>query len=130
MAHSEDKRQIRGVIAKWLRATREGDLDTVLGLMAKDVVFLTSGNPPMRGRKAFAAATKAALKMGRIEGKADIQEITVVGKRAFCWNHLSVTLKPRKGGKGITRKGHVLSVFRKKRSGRWVIWRDANLLGG
>jgi uncharacterized protein (TIGR02246 family) len=40
---SDDERQIRQLVATWMAATRAGDLDTVLSLMAEDVVFLRAG---------------------------------------------------------------------------------------
>jgi ketosteroid isomerase-like protein len=46
--------------------------------MAEDVVFLMPGQPPMRGRSAFAAG-QAALRQFRIEATSDIQEIKVFG---------------------------------------------------
>ena len=65
--------------------TAEGDLETVLSLIAEDAVFLLPDQPPLRGRGTFAAA-RSALGQVRIEGKPDIQEIHVAGDYAFCWN--------------------------------------------
>jgi len=45
-----DEQQIRDVIETWVKASREGDLATVMNLMTEDVVFLTPGNLPMRGK--------------------------------------------------------------------------------
>ena len=56
-----DEQAIRDVISNWLRATAAGDVDAILPLMAEDVVFLRPGQPPMRGREAFAAGLRAAL---------------------------------------------------------------------
>ena len=95
--------------------------------MAEDVVFLTPGNPPMRGHDAFAASFQAVRGM-RIEGHPEIQEIQIFGDRASCWNHLSVDITPLSGGEPVRRSGHILSIFRKESDGRWVLWRDANLL--
>jgi uncharacterized protein (TIGR02246 family) len=52
-----DEQQIRDVIETWVKASREGDLATVMNLMTEDVVFLTPGNPPMR-REEFEAGSK------------------------------------------------------------------------
>jgi uncharacterized protein (TIGR02246 family) len=51
-----DEQAIRDLIANWMAATIAGDLNRLLSLMADDVVFLTPGQPPMRGLDAFAAA--------------------------------------------------------------------------
>lgn len=128
MNEEQEKQKIREVIASWMRATAEGDLERVLNLMAEDVVFLIAGQPPMRGREAFAAAARSAAGKFRIDGKPEIQEIHVAGDYAYCWNHLSVTITPMHGGSPSQRAGHILSVFRKEPDGRWVLFRDANML--
>lgn len=76
---SDDERQIRQLVATWMAATRAGDLDTVLSLMAEDVVFLRAGHPPMIGKAAFAAAAAAQPGAPRFDGTSEIQEINVVG---------------------------------------------------
>ena len=125
---NEDEKKIREVIATWMRATAEGDLERVLSLMAEDVVFLIAGQPPMRGREAFAVASHSVEGKFRFEGKPEIQEIHIAGDYAYCWNHLSVTITPLQGGSPSRRAGHILSVFRKEPDGRWVLFRDANML--
>ena len=50
-----DEAEIRTLVATWMEATRAGDMDTVLGLMTDDVVFLTTGQAPM-DKSQFAAA--------------------------------------------------------------------------
>ena len=122
-----DEQQIRDLIANWMTATVNGDLNRILSLMSDDVVFLTPGNPPMRGRDAFAAGFRAALEHVRIEPKSEIQEVRVEGAMAYAWTQLSVTMTPIAGGPPKQRSGHTLSVFRKE-NGNWVIARDANLL--
>jgi uncharacterized protein (TIGR02246 family) len=128
MKNDRDEQQIREVVSTWMRASAEGDLETVLGLMAEDVVFLQAGQPPMRGREAFATASRAMTGKFRFAGTSDIQEIRVAGDYAYCWNHLTVEVTPLEGGDATRRAGNVLSVFRREQDGRWVLFRDANLL--
>ena len=122
----DDESAIRQLIAAWLQASAAGDTDTVLGLMAEDVVFLRPGQPPMSGRAAFAAAQASMGKM-RVAADGDIQEIAVEGDWAYCWNKLVVTVTPEHGDGAVTQSGHVLSIFRKQR-GVWQLFRDANML--
>lgn len=124
-----DEQSIRELVATWLGASADGDVERVLQLMAEDVVFLVPGQPPMRGRAAFAAAQRSLLKTHRIDARSEIQEIRVFGDWAYCWNHLDVTLTPLQAGDPVHRTGHVLSVLRRQHDGAWVIARDANLLG-
>jgi uncharacterized protein (TIGR02246 family) len=123
---NDDESAIRKLVDTWLEGTRTGDLQSVLQLMAEDVVFLQPGQLPMRGREAYAAA-QAGIAQFDFTGTAQIQEIRVAGDWAYCWNHLTIEFKPRNGGPGGKRAGHVLSVLH-KRNGSWVIVRDANML--
>ena len=125
---SSDEQQIRDLVATWLRASAADDLDTVLGLMAEDVVFLLPGQPPMRGRETFAAASRAMKGKFRLEAASDIQEIQVAGNLAYCWNHLVVTVTPLPNGTPKRRAGHTLTILRKEPAGNWVVIRDANML--
>ena len=128
MNEDHDRQQIRDLISTWIRASAEDDLDTVLRLMAEDIVFLRPGQPPMRGREAYAAASRSMKGKIRIEGKPEIQEIHIDGDHAYCWNHLDITVTPVQGGLSKHSAGHILSVFRKEPDGRWVLFRDANML--
>lgn len=122
-----DEQQIRDVIDAWMKASQEGDLATLMNLMTEDVVFLTPGNPPMR-RDDFEARSKSMAGKIRIEGKSEVQEITVTGDIAICWNYLEMTATPE-GSAPVRRAGNILSVFRRGEKGQWRIWRDANMLG-
>ena len=56
---TEDEAAIRQVVETWMTASRKGDLETVLGLMTEDVVFMVPGKEPF-GKEAFAAASRGA----------------------------------------------------------------------
>jgi uncharacterized protein (TIGR02246 family) len=124
-----EKPKIRQVIEDWLRASREGNTDAVLELMAEDVAFLQPGQDPMLGREAFAIASRAASGKIRLEEATPrIREIVVLGDYAYCWNHLDLKFTTLETGAVEQRSGDVLSIFRKETDGRWVLFRDANLL--
>lgn len=125
-----DEQAIRALIREWIDATKAGDIERVLPLMTEDVVFLRAGQPPMRGRNAFAEALRMGGAPPLIEGEPEVQEIQVSDALASCWTYLAVTITPPRGSgrPPSRRRGHILSVFRKDESGRWALWRDANLL--
>ncbi len=124
-----DEQEIRQLVATWMAATKAGDTDTVLSLMAEDIVFLMPGQAPMIGKASFAAATKAQSSQGapHFEGSSEIQEIKILGDWAFMWTKLSVVVTPPGGRPSMTRAGHTLSIL-KKENGKWVLARDANML--
>src|SRR5713226_2061088 len=123
-----DEQAIREVVADWQKAAAAGDLSKLLNLMAEDVVFYVVGQPPMRGREAFAAAFRAAVQQVRIESTARIEEIQIAGNFAHLANHLTVTMTPLQGGAGMRRSGYTLTIMRKEPDGCWVLSRDANML--
>ena len=123
-----DEEQIRQLVTTWMAATKAGDVDQVLSMMADDAVFLVPGRPPMR-KSEFAAAAKAQASGAapKFDGTSDIQEIKVVGDWAFMWTKLSVVATPPDGSPPTERTGHTLTILNKV-NGRWVLARDANLL--
>jgi uncharacterized protein (TIGR02246 family) len=122
-----DDQQIRALIDTWCEASAAGDLTTLLNLITPDVIFLTPGRAPMR-RDEFAEQFRAAIEVVTIECRSNIQEITVSGDLAICWNLLEVYFTPIEGGETRKHAGNVLTAFRRGSDGRWRIWRDANLL--
>ena len=124
-----DEQEIRQLVATWMAATKAGDIETVLSLMADDVVFLMPGQPPMIGKSAFAAAAHTPSNQAppQFDGKSEIQEIRVLGEWAFMWTKLSVVVTPPGGAPSMTRAGYTLSIL-KKQNGKWVLARDANML--
>ena len=125
---ADEKDQIRELLTAWMRATSAGQLEPLLELMDEDVVFLIPAQPAMRGKENFEVAFRAAMQHCRIDGQSEIQEIQIAGDMAYCWNRLSVTVTPLPSGAPMGRSGYTLSVLRKKTDGRWVLFRDANLL--
>jgi uncharacterized protein (TIGR02246 family) len=89
-------------------------------------VFLIAGQPPMRGKAAF-AASQSALKAAKIDATSDIQEIKVMGDWAYIWTKLSVVITLANGAAPTSRAGNTLSILRRQ-AGNWLIARDANML--
>ncbi|MCK6451805.1 MAG: SgcJ/EcaC family oxidoreductase [Alphaproteobacteria bacterium] len=122
----EDERRIRDLIAEWMRATKAGEIDKVLGLMADDVVFLVPGQKPF-GKPEFAAASRAMHGQVTFDGSSTVEEVVVAGDWAFCRTHIRVTAATQ-DGRTMRRSGCTLSVMRREPGGNWVLARDANLL--
>jgi uncharacterized protein (TIGR02246 family) len=122
---SEDERAIRELVDSWMDASRRGDTATVLDLMTDDVLFMTPSREPF-GKDAFRESSEA-MRDVRIEGRAEIQEIEVLGDRAWIRNHIDLTLTPAEG-EPLKRSGYTLTILRKGDDGRWRLFRDANLV--
>ena len=50
------------------------------------------------------------------------------GDLAYCWNDLTVVIQPDGGGAETRMTGPSLSIFRRTEAGRWLIFRDANMI--
>jgi uncharacterized protein (TIGR02246 family) len=122
---TDDERAIRDLVATWMKASEAGDVQTVLSLMADDVIFMVPGREPF-GKDAFRAASET-MKNARMTGTSDICEIKVLGDWAYIRNYIEITVTPP-GGNAMRRSGYTLSILRKQPDGKWVLWRDANLV--
>ncbi len=123
-----DEQEIRQLVSTWMAATKAGDVERVLSLMADDALFLVPGQPEMR-KADFAAAARAQSSQDapRFDGSSEIQEIEICGDWAFMRAWLTVVVTPPDGAPSTRRAGHTLTIL-KKQDGRWVLARDANLL--
>jgi uncharacterized protein (TIGR02246 family) len=122
---SDDVRAIRNLIDRWMKASKAGDTKAVLNMMTDDVIFMTCGRDPF-GKEEFAAASTTMTDM-RIDGTADVKEVTVTGDWAWARTYLSITAT-MPDGKQVRRSGYVLSILFKDMDSIWRIARDANLL--
>lgn len=124
----DHEQAIRALFDDWQRASAEGNIARLRELIDEDVVFLTPGQPPMRGRDAFAAGFAQVIAQQRIESHGRIVEVQIAGDWAYCWSMLEVTVTPRQGGPATRRSGNTLTIMRRQPEGHWAILRDANLL--
>ena len=77
----------------------------------------------------FAAAARAVEGRSRVKSTAEIREIRVFGDWAYCWNQLTLQVRTIDSGEATQLTGPALSVLLKQFYGRWVTFRDANLVG-
>ena len=122
---SDDVRAIRNLIDRWMKASKAGDTKSVLNMMTDDVIFMTCGRDPF-GKEEFAAASATMTDM-KIDGTADVKEVSVHGDWAWARTYLSITVTTP-DGREMRRSGYVLSILTKDMDSIWRIARDANLL--
>jgi len=122
---SEDEVAIHELVDKWMAATGSGDIETVLGLMTDDVLFMVPGREPF-GKAQFRAAAES-MRSSAIDGRAEIAEIQLLGDWAWIRNRITVSVTPPGGG-AVSRAGYTLTILRKGADGRWRLFRDANLV--
>jgi uncharacterized protein (TIGR02246 family) len=121
----DDEQAIRESVETWLAASKKGDLSTMLDLLADDVLFIVAGKEPF-GKEQFATANQQQMKDVEMDAKIDIKEIEVAGDWAWMRSFLDLTFT--REGKTARHSGHILTIWQKNSSGRWVIKRDANFV--
>jgi len=121
---SDDERAIRDLIRTWIAASKSGDLNTVLGLISDDMVFMVPGRS--FGKAEFRAASEGMKGMD-FDAVSEVLEVQVIGNHAWCRTRLQVTMTPPNGNT-VRRSGNTLSILRKEPAGTWVMIRDANML--
>ncbi len=119
-----DEQAIRDMVHAWLAASRRSDTETLLNLLADDVLFITPGREPF-GKEAF-ANTNEQMRDVELNAESDIKEIKVLGEWAWMRSFLTVTFT--KGGESTKHSGHILTILNKRPDGQWVIKRDANFV--
>ena len=97
----------------------------MLELMTDDALFLVPGREPF-GKEEFRAASESMRGL-KMDGRAEIQEIEVLGDRARIRNRIDLVLTPP-GGEPLRPSGYTLTLLRKGADGRWRLFRDANLV--
>jgi uncharacterized protein (TIGR02246 family) len=80
---ADDEAAIRQFVATWMAASKVGDVETVLCLIADDAVFLIPGRDPMRKDEFAAASRSQSGPAPQFEGRSEIREIQVLGDWAF-----------------------------------------------
>lgn len=93
--------------------------------MSDDVIFMVPGREPF-GKQTFAANSRS-MDGVRLEGKADIRELKVLGDWAYLRNFIEITITPP-DGEATHRSGYALTILRKEPDGNWLLARDANLV--
>jgi uncharacterized protein (TIGR02246 family) len=122
-----DEREIHTVHSIWIDAVNAGDLDSLLALIAEDVVFLNPGQAPF-GREGFSSQFMAAHEQMLICCTSELEEVVVAGDVAYTRSRDALSVTPRAGGKGAQLAGDRITVYRKQRDGRWLLSRDVHTL--
>ncbi|HET8750617.1 MAG TPA: SgcJ/EcaC family oxidoreductase [Sphingomicrobium sp.] len=122
---TDDETAIRELVDSWMAVSKAGDTDAVLNLMTDDVLFTVTGREPF-GKDEFKAASEAMRGL-HVDGRAEIEEMEVLGDRAWIRNRIDLILTPPEG-EALHRSGYTLTILRKGADGRWRLFRDANLV--
>jgi ketosteroid isomerase-like protein len=109
----------------YVTAINSNDLDTVLGVLTDDVVYLSAHEAPMVGKAAVRPWLEGYLKTYRTHWDKPVKEFIVNGAWAFERYSYTSTDTPIAGGDAVTDTGWGLVIYHRDADGKWRVARDA-----
>ena len=109
----------------YVAAINSNDLDTLLGMLTEDVVFLAAHEAPMVGKAALRPWLEGYLKAYRTHWDKPVQEFTVCGNWAFERYSYKSMDTPLDGGPVVEDTGWGLVIYHYDADGEWRVARDA-----
>ncbi len=122
----QDEQAVRQWFESWIKATTEGDLELANSLIADEAVFLVPGAGRM-DKESFASAATADDPNTEFQLDCSIQEIEILGDRAWLWTEISLSMTDKRSKERSLMAGHSLSILQRRGDG-WVVIRDANTM--
>ena len=109
----------------YVTAINSNDLNTLLGVLTDDVVFLSAHEAPMVGKAAVRPWLEAYLKAYKTHWDKPVQEFVVNGEWAFERYSYTSNDTPVGGGDVVTDTGWGLVLYHHDPDGKWRVARDA-----
>ncbi len=109
----------------YVTAINSNNLDSLLGMLTDDVVFLSAHEPVMVGKAAVRPWLEGYLKAYKTHWDKPVQEFVVNGDWAFERYSYSSTDVPLAGGEPVKDTGWGLVVYHRDADGKWRVARDA-----
>ena len=132
--HAEDLRAIEELHRRDMRASREGDFETLRSLMSDDAVVMPPGGRVTRGRAdldaSFARMAEGMRQVEVLEYELDFEEVQVVGDYAFEWGFIRGAMRALPDGEVERSSYKVMRVLRREPDGAWKVHRTIWNEGG
>src|SRR3954451_20510218 len=109
----------------YVTAINSNNLETLLGVLTDDVVFLSAHEAPMVGKAAVRPWLEGYVKAYKTHWDKPVQEFVVSGDWAFERYSYTSTDTPIGGGDVVTDTGWGLVLYHHDADGKWRVARDA-----
>jgi ketosteroid isomerase-like protein len=108
-----------------LAALRTDSPDSLLALMAEDVIIMPPGEPVLKGKAAVRTWYEQFVKQMRTSSlNITDRELLISGDHATEVAGFEWTLVPVAGGQQIVDRGSYIQVWKRQPDGRWVFSRE------
>jgi ketosteroid isomerase-like protein len=108
----------------YLNAINEGDIDTLARLTTDGHMMISSGGPPLVGKKALVEAMTRAFTTTDFDESWTPEETVISGDLAYQRGTFVVVARPKAGGAETRIAGNFLRIYRKI-DGTWFMVRDS-----
>jgi ketosteroid isomerase-like protein len=109
----------------YVTAINSNNLDSLLGMLTEDVVFLSAHEPVMVGKVAVRPWLEGYLKAFKTHWDKPVQEFVVSGEWAFERYSYKSSDTPLAGGPVVEDTGWGLVIYHHDADGKWRVARDA-----
>jgi ketosteroid isomerase-like protein len=109
----------------YVAAINSNNVDTLLGVLTDDVVFLAPQEPVMVGKAAVRPWLEAYVKAYKTHWDKKVEEFVVDGEWAFERYSYKSTDTPVGGGPVVSDTGWGLLIYHHDADGTWRVARDA-----
>lgn len=114
-----DTQAIAASRARVQAAENSGQADSMVALMADDVIILPPGAPTVTGRAAFGEFVRSAMQTTLFHVEYQSVEVVVSGDWAFDRGTYAGTMTPKAGGAAVNDRGNYLWLLHRERDGTW-----------
>ena len=126
---ADDEVSVHQAHTAYLAAINSNQLETFLGTVADDVVFIAPNSPPVEGKAAVGEWVKSYLAAYKIEWVKTSREVVVRGDVAYEWYAYKSVDTPRadgpaKGTPVVTDSGNGFNIYKREAGGLWRVSRD------
>jgi ketosteroid isomerase-like protein len=109
---------------RYVKAINDGDIDTLASLTTDGHMMISSGGPPLTGKKALVDAMARIFQTTEFDESWTPEETVVSGDLAYQRGTFIVVAKPKAGGAESRTTGNFLRIYRKI-DGAWFMVRDS-----
>ena len=123
---NQDQQEIRKVIDGFIRAYNAGDVGGLMKAYSDDIVDMSEGEPTVQGaqvRKDTEARLRDTFAKFTASLTVQVDEIEVMGDRAFDRGVLRVELRPKGTGEAVIVERRFLEIWRREADGEWRVAR-------
>lgn len=123
---NQDQQTIREVIDGFIRAYNAGDVGRLMKAYTDDIVDMSEGEPTVQGaqvRKDTEARLRDTFAKFTASLTVRVDEIEIMGDRAFDRGVLRVELQPKGAGEVVIVERRFLEIWRREPDGEWRVAR-------